>query len=48
MDEHHGQVRFSWCYGPPDEPRRITGQDFILIEDGKINSLTLFVNTPIS
>jgi len=44
IDEHHGQVRFNWFYGPPEEPSKITGQDFILVEDGKIISLTLFID----
>jgi hypothetical protein len=36
LDEHHGRVRFSWYYGPPDKPQTISGQDFIFVDNGLI------------
>ncbi|WP_068609720.1 nuclear transport factor 2 family protein [Paenibacillus swuensis] len=46
IDEHHDQARFSWNYESPDNPVVITGQDFITVENGLIQSLTVFVDEP--
>ncbi|GIP53713.1 hypothetical protein J42TS3_27480 [Paenibacillus vini] len=36
LEEHHGQVKFSWYFGPSDNPQTISGHDFIVIENGLI------------
>ncbi|KRF31644.1 nuclear transport factor 2 family protein [Paenibacillus sp. Soil787] len=46
LDEHHGHVRVSWYYGPSDKLQTITGQDFMLIENGLIHSVSVFIDTP--
>jgi hypothetical protein len=46
LNEHHGCVRISWNFGPSDSPRTITGQDFILVENGLIQSVTVFIDEP--
>jgi hypothetical protein len=46
LDEHHGQVRLSWYFGPSDSPQAITGQDFMIIENGIIHSVVVFVDRP--
>ncbi|TKH41483.1 hypothetical protein NST83_12555 [Paenibacillus sp. FSL R10-2782] len=43
LEEHHGQVKFSWYFGPSDNPQTISGQDFIVIENGLIQSLVVFI-----
>ncbi|MBE9179284.1 nuclear transport factor 2 family protein [Oculatella sp. LEGE 06141] len=42
----HGVGRLSWIYGPPEEPRRITGEDIGIIKDGKLTTLYAFIDTP--
>jgi hypothetical protein len=34
-----------WSFGPPGEPR-ITGMDFIVVRDGKIAALYVFLDPP--
>lgn len=46
IDEHHDQARFSWRFEASDNPVVITGQDFITVENGLIQSLTVFVDKP--
>ncbi|QGQ98766.1 nuclear transport factor 2 family protein [Paenibacillus psychroresistens] len=43
LDEHHGAIKLSWFYGPAENPKAITGQDFFLIEDDLISSLYIFI-----
>lgn len=46
LGDQHGHVRISWYYGPSDQPKTITGQDFMLVESGLIHSVTVFIDTP--
>src|SRR5882672_1167801 len=38
--------RLHWGFGPPGEPPRVTGVDFILARDGKIAALYTFLDPP--
>ena len=38
--------RLSWGSGPPGEPPRYTGLDVILVRDGKIAALYVFLDSP--
>ena len=42
----HGVGRMSWVYGPPEDPRRITGQDVGAIENGRLATLYAFIDAP--
>ncbi len=42
----HGIGRLGWAYGPPEDPRRITGEDIGVIEDGRIATLYAFLDPP--
>ena len=35
----HGVGRLPWSYGPPDDPRRMTGTDVGVMKDGKLTAL---------
>lgn len=39
LEEHHGQVKVSWYFGPSDNPHTISGQDFMYIKNGLVQSL---------
>jgi ketosteroid isomerase-like protein len=36
--------RLAWAFGPPDDPRRITGLDVIVVRDGRIVALYTFLD----
>jgi hypothetical protein len=40
----HGIGRLGWAYGPPEDPRRIRGEDIGVTKDGKILALYTFIN----
>jgi hypothetical protein len=42
----HGVGRLAWAYGPPDDLRRITGEDIGVTENGKISALYTFLDPP--
>lgn len=42
----HGVGRLWWIYGPPEDPRRITGEDVGAIENGKLMTLYAFIDAP--
>ena len=44
VDSHHGAIRLSWEYGPPGKPPAVTGQDVMLVRDGRIASLYVFLD----
>jgi hypothetical protein len=46
MQEHHGLVRFSWYYGPEDNPKAISGQDFLMLKHNLVHFVTLFIDEP--
>ena len=39
-----GAARLSWQFGPPSEPAKITGSDTILVRDGRISVLLVFLD----
>lgn len=38
--------RLAWAFGPPEDPRRITGMDVIVVEAGRIARLYTFLDAP--
>jgi hypothetical protein len=36
--------RIKWAFGPPDQPDKITGTDFAVIQDDKIAAMYTFVD----
>jgi hypothetical protein len=44
IDTHNNVARLSWQFGPPAKPDAISGQDFLLLQDGKIQTLYVFIN----
>lgn len=43
-DGHGAHLRFSWTLGPAAQPDLIQGTDFAEIEDGKLKSVTGFLD----
>jgi len=39
--------RLAWSFGPPDEPRRITGLDVVVVNAGRISALYTFLDPPL-
>ena len=39
-----GAARLSWQFGPPSDPAKITGTDTILVRDGRISVLLVFLD----
>ena len=46
VDTLHDSGRLAWAFGPPDDPRRVTGLDVVFVRDGLIGSLTTFIDKP--
>jgi len=46
LEEHHGQVKVSWYFGPSDNPHTISGQDFMYIKNGLVQSLDQYSYIP--
>jgi hypothetical protein len=44
VDAHHGQARFQWQAGPPDDPARYVGFDVIVCDDGQIDQVLGFMD----
>lgn len=44
IDSHNNIARLSWGFGSELNPLEITGQDFFVFEDGKIKSLSIFLD----
>jgi hypothetical protein len=42
----HDSARLAWGSGPAGEPPRYTGEDFILVRNGKIAALYVFLDSP--
>ncbi|SDW10371.1 nuclear transport factor 2 family protein [Paenibacillus sp. CF384] len=46
-DAHHQTVRLHWSYGPPGVKQPVvTGEDFILFEEGQIKSMYIYIDQP--
>jgi len=41
-----GAARLSWQFGPPTDPAKITGTDTILVREGLISVLLVFLDHP--
>jgi hypothetical protein len=39
-----GAARVTWKFGPPSEPAKITGADVILVKDGCVSVLLVFLD----
>lgn len=37
--------RLAWAFGPPADPRRVTGLDVAIVSDGRISALYTFLDT---
>jgi hypothetical protein len=42
----HDSARLAWGSGPKNEPPRYTGEDFILVRNGKIAALYIYLDSP--
>ena len=42
----HDSARLAWGSGPRGEPPRYTGEDFILVRNGKIAALYIYLDSP--
>lgn len=36
--------RVTWAFGPPDDPRRVTGMDVIMVRDERVSTLLTFLD----
>lgn len=43
-DGYGDRLRFSWALGPKTEPDMIRGTDFAVVENGRISSVTGFID----
>jgi hypothetical protein len=43
-DGYGDRIRFSWTLGPQSEPDMIRGTDFIVVENGRLKSVTGFLD----
>ena len=43
-DGYGDRIRFSWTLGPTAEPDMIRGTDFIVVENGRLQSVTGFLD----
>lgn len=43
---HHNIIKFNWSYGPKKDQKRITGTDVVTVNNGKIESLYIFLDHP--
>jgi hypothetical protein len=44
VDGHGDHIRFSWKLGPPGDSDMIKGTDFVLLEAGRLKSVTGFLD----
>ena len=44
VDGYGDKVRFSWTFGPEAEPEMIKGTDFAVVENGRLTSVTGFLD----
>ncbi|XZF14097.1 nuclear transport factor 2 family protein [Chitinophagaceae bacterium MMS25-I14] len=44
VQSHHNVARLFWQYGPADNPAATTGQDILVVENGKIKTLYVFLD----
>ena len=46
VEWNHGIGRVTWSYGPPDNPRLISGEDIFTVRDGKLAGMHVFIKKP--
>jgi hypothetical protein len=44
VDALQDSGRLAWAFGPPQEPRRITGLDVVVVSAGRISALYTFLD----
>ncbi|MGI4865128.1 MAG: nuclear transport factor 2 family protein [Janthinobacterium lividum] len=44
IDVHHGIARILWQFGPPANPTAVTGQDTVVLADGKVQAIYVFLD----
>lgn len=44
VDGYDDNARFSWALGPEGEPGMILGTDFAIVENGRLKSVTGFID----
>jgi hypothetical protein len=44
IEFHHDVARLNWEFGPPAQPAPITGQDIVLLANGHIQTLYIFID----
>lgn len=44
IEEHHNVARLFWQFGTPEQPDQVTGQDVLILENGKIRQLLIFID----
>ena len=47
VDALQDSGRLAWAFGPPNEPRRITGLDVAVVNAGRISALYTFLDPPL-
>ena len=43
--QHWFDIGLNWCYGPRGEAPEYTGMDVIIVRDGKISALYVFLDS---
>lgn len=43
-DGYGERLRFSWTLGPPADPEAVKGTDFVLLEQGRLKTVTGFLD----
>jgi hypothetical protein len=44
VNSHHHIASIFWHFGPPDKPDTVTGQDVVVLKDGRIQKLYAFID----
>lgn len=44
IDVHHHIARILWNFGPPANPTAVTGQDTVVLADGKVQAIYVFLD----
>jgi len=43
---HHNMVRLYWQFGPASKPDTVTGMDFFVVENGKVQTIYVILDNP--
>lgn len=44
IDVHHQVARINWQFGPPANPAAVSGQDIVVLADGKVQAIYVFLD----